>query len=241
MHQHGSFIDTFSNNANKETFYKYNNKIKGFIWLTKKTMEEANKSGLSNNYYIYDAVRFSSDSLADVANNKKLVSLSRLSSEKRIDLMINIMEEVFCDNKYNDWVFEIYGDGEELDNLSKLIKSPQIKLMGSTDNPIEVMLSSSINLNTSIHEGFCLTIIEGYECGIPTISFDSGEQIEEVIINNKTGFIAKDKTDYINKVKELMDNPDFLKEMSLNAKEYNKNFTIDKIVNDWDNLFHNVK
>ena len=241
MHQHGSFIDTFSNNANKETFYKYNNKIKGFIWLTKKTMEEANKNGLSNNYYIYDAVRFSSDTISDVVNNKKLVSLSRLSSEKRINLMINIMEEVFSDNKYNDWVFEIYGDGEELDNLSKLIKSPQIKLMGSTDNPKEVMLSSSINLNTSIHEGFCLTIIEGYECGIPTISFDSGEQIEEVIINNKTGFIAKDKTDYINKVKELVDNPNLLKEMSLNAKEYNKNFTIDKIVNDWDNLFHNVK
>ena len=38
-----------------------------------------------------------------------------------------------------------------------------------------------------------------------------------------------------------MDNSDLLKEMGLNAKEYNKNFTIDKIVNDWDKLFNNVK
>ena len=240
MQQHASFMDTLSNKATMDTFYKYNDKIKGFIWLTKKTMEMANNKGLHNNYYIYDAVRFKSLEISDVINNKKLVSISRLSSEKRIDLMINIMEEVFKDSKYKDWELLIYGDGEEYDNLKKIIKSSQIKLMGSTDNPKDVMLKSSINLNTSIHEGFCLTIIEGYECGVPTISFNSGEQIEEVIINNKTGFICNNKEEYINKVKELMDNKELLKEMSNYSKEYNKNFQIEKLVNDWINLF-NVK
>ena len=241
MHQHASFMDTLSVNANVETFFKYNHKIKGFIWLTKNTMAKAIEKGFKNNHYIYNAVRFNCDKVSDVINNKKLVSISRLSSDKRIDLMIEMVEEVFKDSKYQDWSLEIYGDGEEYDNLSKIITSPQVKLMGSTDKPMEVMLSSSINLNTSTYEGFCLTIIEGYECGVPSISFNSGEQIEEVILDNKTGFIAKDKDDYINKLKELMDNSDLLKEMGLNSKEYNKNFTIDKIVNDWDKLFNNVK
>lgn len=241
MHQHASFMDTLSVNANVETFFKYNDKIKGFIWLTAKTMEKAIEKGFKNNHYIYNAVRFNCDKISDVVNNKKLVSISRLSSDKRLDLMIEIVEEVFKDPKYKDWSLEIYGDGEEYDNLSKIITSPQVKLMGSTDKPMEVMLSSSINLNTSTYEGFCLTIIEGYECGVPSISFNSGEQIEEVIIDQKTGFIAKDKNDYISKLKELMDNNNLLTEMGLNAKEYNKNFTIDKIVNDWDKLFHDVK
>ena len=241
MHQHASFMDTLSVNANVETFFKYNDKIKGFIWLTKNTMAKAIEKGFKNNHYIYNAVRFNCDKVSDVINNKKLVSISRLSSDKRIDLMIEMVEEVFKDSKYQDWSLEIYGDGEEYDNLSKIITSPQVKLMGSTDKPMEVMLSSSINLNTSTYEGFCLTIIEGYECGVPSISFNSGEQIEEVILDNKTGFIAKDREDYINKLKELMDNSDLLKEMGLNSKEYNKNFTIDKIVNDWDKLFNNVK
>ena len=241
MHQHASFMDTLSVNANVETFFKYNDKIKGFIWLTKNTMAKAIERGFKNNHYIYNAVRFSCDKVSDVINNKKLVSISRLSSDKRLDLMIEMVEEVFKDPKYQDWSLEIYGDGEEYDNLSKIITSPQVKLMGSTDKPMEVMLSSSINLNTSTYEGFCLTIIEGYECGVPSISFNSGEQIEEVIIDHKTGFIAKDREDYINKLKELMDNSDLLKEMGVNAKEYNKNFTIDKIVNDWDKLFHDVK
>lgn len=241
MHQHASFMDTLSVNANVETFFKYNDKIKGFIWLTKNTMAKAIEKGFKNNHYIYNAVRFNCDKVSDVINNKKLVSISRLSSDKRLDLMIEMVEEVFKDPKYQDWSLEIYGDGEEYDNLSKIITSPQVKLMGSTDKPMEVMLSSSINLNTSTYEGFCLTIIEGYECGVPSISFNSGEQIEEVIIDHKTGFIAKDREDYINKLKELMDNNNLLTEMGLNAKEYNKNFTIDKIVNDWDKLFHDVK
>jgi glycosyltransferase involved in cell wall biosynthesis len=241
MHQHASFMDTLSVNANVETFFKYNDKIKGFIWLTKHTMAKAIEKGFKNNHYIYNAVRFNCDKVSDVINNKKLVSISRLSSDKRIDLMIEMVEEVFKDPKYQDWSLEIYGDGEESDNLSKIITSPQVKLMGSTDKPMDVMLSSSINLNTSTYEGFCLTIIEGYECGVPSISFNSGEQIEEVIIDHKTGFIAKDREDYINKLKELMDNSDLLKEMGLNSKEYNKNFQIDKIVNDWDKLFNNVK
>jgi glycosyltransferase involved in cell wall biosynthesis len=241
MHQHASFMDTLSVNANVETFFKYNDKIKGFIWLTKNTMAKAIEKGFKNNHYIYNAVRFNCDKVSDVINNKKLVSISRLSSDKRIDLMIEMVEEVFKDPKYQDWSLEIYGDGEEYDNLSKNITSPQVKLMGSTDKPMDVMLSSSINLNTSTYEGFCLTIIEGYECGVPSISFNSGEQIEEVIIDHKTGFIAKDREDYINKLKELMDNSDLLKEMGLNSKEYNKNFQIDKIVNDWDKLFNNVK
>ena len=241
MHQHASFMDTLSVNANVETFFKYNDKIKGFIWLTKNTMAKAIEKGFKNNHYIYNAVRFNCDKVSDVINNKKLVSISRLSSDKRIDLMIEMVEEVFKDPKYQDWSLEIYGDGEEYDNLSKIITSPQVKLMGSTDKPMDVMLSSSINLNTSTYEGFCLTIIEGYECGVPSISFNSGEQIEEVILDNKTGFIAKDREDYINKLKELMDNSDLLKEMGLNSKEYNKNFQIDKIVNDWDKLFHDVK
>ena len=241
MHQHASFMDTLSVNANVETFFKYNDKIKGFIWLTKNTMAKAIEKGFKNNHYIYNAVRFNCDKVSDVINNKKLVSISRLSSDKRIDLMILMVEEVFKDPKYQDWSLEIYGDGEEYDNLSKIITSPQVKLMGSTDKPMDVMLSSSINLNTSTYEGFCLTIIEGYECGVPSISFNSGEQIEEVILDNKTGFIAKDKNDYINKLKELMDNNKLLTEMGLNSKEYNKNFQIDKIVNDWDKLFHDVK
>lgn len=236
FHEHHTAFNDALKKDNWKTLLKYNNKIK-FIWLCKATMELAKKHGLNNNYYIYNAVRFENNKENDVVKHKKLVTVARICEQKHIDRMIMIANKLFEDNKYKDWVLEIYGDGPTKDEVSKLITSKQIKMMGKTKNVIEIFLSSSINLNTSDYEGFCLTVIEGYECFVPIVSFNYGEPTEEVIKNNITGFIAKDDDDYLNKLKSLMDNPELLRKMSLNAKEYNKKFHIDKIVKEWEKLF----
>ena len=113
-------------------------------------------------------------------------------------------------------------------------------MMGRIDDPKKVLMKSSIDLNTSDYEGFPMTILEGYECGVPTVSLIFGEQIGEVIDDGKTGYIAKDNKDYVNKLKKLMDNPKLLEEMSHNSKEFNKRFQIEEIVKDWEKLFNSV-
>ena len=239
--QHSSFKDAMSNKANKKAFDKYNNKVK-FLWLTKNTMDFAIKKGYNNNAYIYNAVRIKSEKRADVINNKKLITIARLSKDKSIDKMINIAEDIFKEEKYQDWSLEIYGDGDEFNHLSSLIKNKkQIKLMGLTDNPKEKLLSSSINLNTSKYEGFSLSILEANECGVPTIAFDFGESTQEQILDNKTGIIAKDIDEYKEKLKELMNNQEKLERLSKNAKEFSKNFSIDKIIDKWIELFNEIK
>lgn len=234
--QHTSFRTSWSHKATRQTLLKYNGII-SYIWLCEKTKSEAEKNGLKNNYVFYNAVRFETRKSANVLKNKKLVTIARLSKEKRIDKMIDYVETVFQDKKYCDWVLEIWGNGEEFDNIKKNIFSTQIKLMGSTDNPKEVLLNASINLNTSDYEGFALSILEASECGIPTISLNFGESVSEQIIDGTTGFIAKDKDDYVNKLKKLMDDNHLLTEMSLNAKEYNKRFKMEKIIKDWEKVF----
>ena len=236
FHEHHTDFNDAKRKDNWKTLLKYNNKIK-FIWLCKNTMELAEKSGLNNNYYVYNAVRFKNDIVNDVTKHKKLVTVARICEQKRIDKMVNIANRLFTDPKYKDWKLEIYGDGPLVDKIKFLIKSDQIKMMGKANNVKEVFLSSSINLITSDYEGFCLTIVEGYECYLPVVSLNFGEVIDEVISNNKSGFIAKDEDDFLNKLKSLMDNPDLLKKMSLNAKEYNSKFNINKIVKDWEKLF----
>ena len=235
--QHSSFKDAINHKATRKTYDKYNGKIK-FLWLTKKTMEDAIAYGLKNNTYIYNAVRFKSKETADITKNKKLITIARLSEQKRIDIMIDIAKELFKDKKLKDWVLEIYGNGELEDELRKQIGNhKQIKLMGVTDNPKQELLNSSINLNTSSFEGFSLSILEANECGVPTITFDFGESVHEEIINNKTGIIANDKEDYINKLKELMLNKDKLLELSKNAKEFSSEFHIENIIKKWIELF----
>ena len=231
--QHTSLKAAISIKANKKTFDKYKNKIK-FLWLSEKTKENAIKLGYTNSTYIYNAVRIKSKDRANVIKNKKLVTIARISNQKRIDLMIDIVSNIFKNKKYKDWTLEIYGDGEEKDSVEAKIKNnKQIKLMGLTDNPKEVLLSSSINLNTSSFEGFSLSILEACECGVPTIAFDFGESTYEQIIDGKTGIIAKDMDDYEEKLKYLMDNNSELDKMSKNTKEFAKDFSVDNIIEKW--------
>lgn len=238
--QHTSFRDSIKHKDTKRVFDKYKDKIK-FIWLTKQTMLDAINYGIKNSTYIYNAVRFKSNEVADVKNNKKMITLARFSKEKRIDLMIDIVKEIFKDKKYKDWTLEIYGAGPEEEKIKKSIHNhQQIKLMGLTNNPQKEILKSSINLNTSSYEGFALSILEANECGVPTITLDFGESVKEEIIDGKTGIIANDKEDYKIKLKDLMDNPDKLEKLSINAKEFSSNFQIEEIINKWIELFNKL-
>ena len=238
--QHCSFKESWSHKKTRKTLIKYKDKVK-YIWLCNNTLNEAIKHGLNNGTYIYNAVRFETNKIASVVNNKKLVAIARINKQKRIDKMVEYVEEIFKDSKYHDWKLEIYGDGDEYEKIEKLITSPQIKLMGPTNNPMEVLLSSSISLNTSDYEGFALTILEANECGVPTITLDFGESANEEVKNGINGFVAKDKDDFIEKVKMLMNDDSLLDEMSKNAKEINQSFRIKNIVKVWEGLFNNEK
>ena len=153
--------------------------------------------------------------------------------------MIEIVEDIFKDKKFQDWTLEIYGNGPEEENIKKVIHNhKQIKLMGLTDNPQKELLNSSINLNTSSFEGFSLSILEANECGVPTITFNFGESVYEEIINEQTGIIVKNKEEYIDILKKIMLDKNKLNTLSKNAKEFSKNFQIEEIINEWIKLFN---
>lgn len=238
--QHSSLDAALSIKANKKTFDKYKNKVK-YLWLTKITMNNAIKEGYTNSTYIYNAVRFKSNEIADVIKNKKLITIARISKDKSIDKMVEIAKSIFKDKKYKNWTLEIYGCGSEEENVKKIINNhKQIKLMGLTNEPQKELLKASINLNTSKYEGFSLSILEANECGVPTISFNFGESCEEQIINGETGVIANNEEEYINKLKELMDNQELLEKLSKNSKKFSEEFQIEKIINNWIELFNEI-
>lgn len=239
-HHHVDFDTALNHRATIKTYNKYNGKIK-FLWLTNNTKQKAEQYGLKNNVFIYNPNRLKCDEIADLNNNKKLITIARLSHQKRIDKMIDIAKEVFKDKKYKDWDLEIYGLGPEEEKLrSKINNHRQIKLMGLTKNPKSEYLKSTINLCTSDFEGFCLSVIEANECGVPTVTLNYGEPTEEVIVHNETGIIAKDKEDFIKELKEIMDNIEKRKKFAINGKKFVQKFQVDNIIKDWIKLFNEI-
>lgn len=237
--QHSSMKDVKANKSNLKKLKSYNKKIFGFIWLSKATKNEANELGFLNNYCIYNPVRIKTKKCADVKSNKKLVCITRIENvQKRINLMIEIANKVLYKNP--DWSFELYGSGVIDDrSLEILNENPRMFYKGHTDNPMDVLLSSSINLNTSSFEGFSLSILEASMCGIPTVSFNFGESVYEEIKDNETGYIIEnDNIDkYIEKLDFLMNNYEKLTELSNNNKTFSNNFYVENVIGNWIELF----
>lgn len=225
---------------NKKKLLKLKNKMT-FVWLSKNSCQKAIKDGFKNSYCIYNPLKFETDKCSDVINNKKLVTIARLSEEKQISLMMDMVKEVFQKKEYENWTFDIYGYGS-LEDIIKQKTNAQIHFKGVTENPSDVLLKSSIYLCASKFEGFGLSIVEGYECGIPAISFDFGEACKEIILNDKTGFIVKqgDTNSYKEKLEELMKNETKLQKMAIEAKKYSLNFHKNKIIDKWLNLFEKI-
>ena len=96
----------------------------------------------------------------EVEKNKKLITIARLSDEKRLDIMIDIVKNILEDNELKDWKLEIYGSGEEEEKLrNQIANHKQIKLMGLTNDPQKELLNSSISQFISlIREAFFMTL-----------------------------------------------------------------------------------
>lgn len=238
--QHSSFEYVKMDRLNVKTLKKLNHRLYKMCWLCKSTMEEAMKVGLTNSTYIYNPNKFHINARANVCDNKRIVVVTRIHPEKRIDLMIDMVNDVFQDCEYNDWKFDIYGIGEFNEQSKEILKnSKQIKYHGVTNEPVEVLMQASITLNTSIYEGFSLSIIEGNTCGLPVIAFHFGESAHEQIIDGYNGFIiANDDVEaFKNKIKYLLNHADILEKMSKNAKEFSKQFEVSEVVDKWEKIF----
>ena len=155
--------------------------------------------------------------------------------------MIDIVNSVFEDERFKKWSFDIYGIGEFNQSSNDILEaSNQINFKGLTDDPLKVLLSSSLTLNTSLYEGFSLSIIEAFECGIPVIAFNFGEAAHEQIIDDYNGYIVDSVDEFKDKLAKLLSDEKKLEKLSLNAKEFARKFEIDVIVNEWEKVFEKI-
>ena len=238
-HTSYDMMKTFKNN--RKELLKLKDKIQ-FVWLSKSSCKSAIADGFQNSCSIYNPIRFKSEKKSNVNKNKKLVTIARLGEEKRIELMVDIVDEIFKNKEFKNWKLEIYGYGDNTEKVKEYIKSKhnsQIIFKGKTDSPKDVLLTSSIYLCTSKFEGFSLSIIEAYECGIPVIAFNFGESVYEAIDDKKTGYIIENDNidEYKAKLKEMMLDENLLEKLSINSKEKAKEFQIENLIKHWIKLF----
>ena len=102
----------------------------------------------------------------------KFLFVGRLTKQKNIFMMI----DAFCHLKRNDWVLDIYGEGELQDNIRLYIESKglseYVRLNAYTSEIYKVMSLSDVLLLPSLYEGMPNVIIEAMAVGLPCLMSD---------------------------------------------------------------------
>ncbi|MFJ8263040.1 glycosyltransferase [Rummeliibacillus sp. NPDC094406] len=160
--------------------------------------------------------------VAKVEKDPLLVSLvARYTKDKRIDQAIEAFLEVARD--VPGAKLEIYGAGDEEDELKKLIKKLKVhhsvKLKDYTNRMDEVFAKSAVSLVTSKAEGLSLAMLESLANRTPVVSYEINYGPAQVIKDGETGYLVPDGDieALADRIKKLLENPDDAKRMGDNA------------------------
>jgi len=141
-----------------------------------------------------------------------LVSVGRLEDQKCFDRLVRLGDRLNADN----YEFEIWivGQGPLLDTLKQQVKDlsleRNIKFLGYQTNPYPFIKAADIYINTSLAEGYPLTVCEAICLNKPVVcTHNSGS--EEILGQSEYGLLVDHDDESIYQgVKSLMDDPEKL-------------------------------
>lgn len=126
-------------------------------------------------------------------NNPYLVTTCRLNKQKNIPMMIKAFGMI-C-NRYPALKLKIYGEGEEKENILKIVElsglGRKIELMGFTREPLEVVSKAKAFLLSSDYEGISNSMLEALAIGVPCVCTNCPVGGAEMFIeNHKNGLLT---------------------------------------------------
>lgn len=217
--------------VSKELYLFYKEKLKGRKCQT---------------FYIPNFIEKVSEKYASLASNN-LITVGRLSKEKgQVDL---IETTHLLKKETDDFHLNIIGDGPEREKIEAEIKKYNLEnyvsLLGfQTKEKIKKqLLASSIFILPSHTESFGLVVLEAFAEGVPVIAFDSAKGALEMIIDNKNGYVIKNrnKKSMAKKISFLLKDKKKRKELGQKAKEKAKEYEARNIKEKWIDLFEKRK
>lgn len=175
-----------------------------------------------------------------ISDNKVIISVGRLTFQKNIHALLDAWEMVYY--KIPDWNLNIYGSGEDFEALQDIIKIKKlknIKLMGESNNIEKIYQNSSLFILSSRFEGFPMVLVEAQAFGLPIISFDCPHGPSEIIQHQKNGLLIRnyDVKGLADAILELALDTEKRRSYSSRALKDAKRFEVSSILKLWVELF----
>ena len=177
-------------------------------------------------------------------NSRKIISVGRLSYQKNYEQLLSVANAVL--SKRSDWTWDIYGDGEQHDQLAEIIKGygmeDRITLKGQVSDIYDRYGEYSFIVLLSRYEGFPMTLLEASANGLPMVSFDVRTGPNEIIDNGRNGYLLPfgDENGAANAIDSLMTNEELRVRMALASRQSADQFKLSKITSQWKELFDSL-
>lgn len=168
---------------------------------------------------------------------RRLVTLSRLSPEKRVEMILRAFARIAGD--LPEWDLAIYGDGPLHDVLVNVIGelglAGRVDLCGFTNDPYAALSGADLYVSASSVEGFGNAIWESLACGVPVVAMDCGAPVRTLVRNGIDGRIVTGSEHALSvALASLMGDDATRKALASRASEVLERFPIESALRKWD-------
>ncbi|MCF7455159.1 glycosyltransferase family 4 protein [Vibrio sp. A1-1] len=180
----------------------------------------------------------------DRVKRNSIIGVGRLTNQKGFDLLISAWSLIY--EKYNDWSLDIYGEGEEKENLIKLIEARNVSARTNIypfSNQIDEVYSvSRVFVLSSRYEGLGMVLLEALSHKLPCISFDCPAGPKTIIKNGVNGLLVKtgDVNELADAIDLLLSKPDLQSLLSKNSVASLDKFTEKEVKLKWLSILGDV-
>ena len=239
-----TFLPTFVNQwITNRWMAQLDQKVKQLDQFVVLTHEDATYwKGLNNLTVIPNPITIEQGKVSDCMS-KQVIAVGRYTHQKGFDLLIHAWKIVY--KKHPDWTLNIYGGGDyslyqEL--ATKLSLKNVVLCHGQVNDIREEYLKCSIFVLSSRFEGFGLVLAEAMSAGLASVSFTCPCGPRDIIHDGEDGILCENGNikSLAAGICRLIEDEKLRIEMGRNAVQNIQRFTIDRIMQQWDQLFQEI-
>ncbi len=172
-----------------------------------------------------------------------IVSVGRLSKEKRFDRLIEAHKALLDEGFFNKLL--IIGEGDERENIEQLIKSSGVQktvtLSGFKSNPYPYIKKADLLACSSDYEGFSSFVAEGLILRKAIVTTNC-TGMEELLGSSQYGIITEFNAQALAEgIKKLLTDNSLKEKYESNASERSKSFSIEEAVKKTEHFFTHIK
>ncbi|GIH22903.1 hypothetical protein Aph01nite_12130 [Acrocarpospora phusangensis] len=187
--------------------------------------------------HIPNAVAGSGRRRSDLSN-PTVIAAGRLRVQKGFDLLIPAFEQIAPEHP--DWGLDIYGEGQKLQELRKLVTHPrQVRLRGRTARLEEELADASVFVLSSRFEGLPMVMLEAMAHGLAVASFDCPTGPGDVIVDGVNGLLVppEDVPALGRAISRLAGDSDLRERLGAAALETAGTYAPEVVMPRWEELF----